>query len=113
MTTCSKKDCSDLLFHLSTEILLLMDGWVLKGCLQVAKQDSQLQFPALVVGSLSVFLLEYELDVMHVGSSSGEEHWIWDNSCKLLPAALVSADPTPVNTTPCPNHCCQHLPCQS
>lgn len=50
---------------------------------------------------------------MHVGSSQGEKCCIWDNLCKFLPAALVSADSTSVNTIPCPNHCCQHLPCQS
>lgn len=47
-----------------------------------------------------------------VGSSQREK-CIGDDLCKCLPAALVSADSTSVNTIPHPNHCCQHLPCQS
>lgn len=41
---------------------------------------------------------------MHAGNSLGEKHCIWDNSCKLLPAALVSADLTSVNTTHIPTN---------
>lgn len=101
-----------LFFCLNTEILLLMNGWVLKDYLWVAKQNNQLLFPPLVMGRISAFSPDIYLDVMHVGSSLGKECRIWDSSCKLLPAALVSADATFVNMTLYPDRCCQHLPCQ-
>ena len=90
-----------------------MNGWVLKDYLWVAKQNSQLLFPPLVTGRISTFSPDVYLDVMHVRSSLGKEYCIWDSSCKLLPAALVSADATSLNTTPYPNRCCQHLPAKA
>lgn len=113
MTTCNKKPSVIWLFCLEYRNSTTYEWLDCERLFASSKAKQPVAVSPLVVGSISAFSLDFYLDVMHVGSSLGEEHVIRGNSPKRLPAALVSADETSVNTTPYPNHCYQHLPCQS
>lgn len=90
-----------------------MDSWVLERLFASSKARESTAVSSIGSGRHQCFYASVLASCCACWKFMGEELCIWDNSCWLLPAALVSADSTSVNATSYPNHCCQHLPCQA